>query len=46
MNAIQCIRDSLTTKKECPVCRAQTTDGQLKRNTVLSEVMEAYKVAR
>jgi E3 ubiquitin-protein ligase RAD18 len=42
----KCIRESLSVKAECPVCRAPTSDGLLKRNTMLSEVVEAYKVAR
>lgn len=41
-----CIRESLTVKPECPVCRTATSDGLLKRNTMLSEVVEAYKLAR
>ncbi|PVG00212.1 hypothetical protein CPB86DRAFT_729739, partial [Serendipita vermifera] len=41
-----CIRESLSVKAECPVCRTATSDGQLKRNTMLSEISEAYKKAR
>jgi E3 ubiquitin-protein ligase RAD18 len=42
----QCIRESLLVSPTCPVCRAAVSDGQLKRNTMLSEIVEAYKLAR
>lgn len=43
---IQCIRESLLVNPACPVCRATVSDGQLKKNTTLSEVIEAYRLAR
>jgi E3 ubiquitin-protein ligase RAD18 len=42
----QCIRESLLVNPTCPVCRAAISDGQLKRNTMLSEIVEAYKLSR
>lgn len=42
-----CIRESLTVAAgKCPVCQTTVTDGQLKRNTMLSEISEAYKQTR
>lgn len=42
----QCIRESLLVIPTCPICRAAVSDGQLKRNAMLSEIIEAYKLAR
>ncbi|KAG8867100.1 E3 ubiquitin-protein ligase rad18 [Serendipita sp. 405] len=42
-----CIRESLSVAAgKCPVCQTPISDGQLKRNTILAEVSEAYILAR
>jgi E3 ubiquitin-protein ligase RAD18 len=42
----QCIRSALCATPECPSCREKCTEGLLKRNTMLAEVVQAYNSAR
>lgn len=42
----QCIRNSMTLKQECPVCRKGANEGQLRPIVALEEIMESWKAAR
>jgi hypothetical protein len=43
---IQCIRNSMTSKQECPVCRKSANEGQIRPMVALEEVVESWKTAR
>ena len=43
---IQCIRNSMTSKQECPVCRKSANEGQIRPMVSLEEVVESWKAAR
>ncbi|KAF9793309.1 hypothetical protein BJ322DRAFT_997290 [Thelephora terrestris] len=41
-----CIRNSMTSKQECPVCRKSANEGQIRPMVALEEVIESWKAAR
>ena len=43
---IQCIRNSMAMKQECPICRKGTNEGQIRPMVGLEEVVESWKAAR
>lgn len=43
---VQCIRNSMTSKQECPVCRKSANEGQLRPIVALEEIIESWKAAR
>ena len=43
---VQCIRNSMTLKQECPVCRKSANEGQLRPIVALEEAIESWKAAR
>ena len=43
---VQCIRNFMTSKQECPVCRKNANEGQLRPVVVLEEIIESWKAAR
>ena len=43
---VQCIRNSMTLKQECPVCRKSANEGQLRPIVALEEIIESWKAAR
>lgn len=43
---VQCIRNSMTSKQECPVCRKSANEGQLRPIVALEEIVESWKAAR
>ncbi|KAK4687159.1 E3 ubiquitin-protein ligase RAD18, partial [Tremellales sp. Uapishka_1] len=44
----QCIRSSLDamTKKRCPVCDETTSEGKIRRNRALEEIVDAWELSR
>ncbi|KAJ9105191.1 hypothetical protein QFC20_004326 [Naganishia adeliensis] len=38
----RCIRDALQERKECPVCREEAREGQVRRNRVVEELVGAW----
>ena len=44
--SVQCIRNSMTSKQECPVCRKSANEGQIRPMVALEEVVESWKAAR
>lgn len=43
---VQCIRNSMTSKQECPVCRKSASEGQLRPIVALEDITESWKAAR
>ncbi|KAF9653854.1 hypothetical protein BDM02DRAFT_1100456 [Thelephora ganbajun] len=41
-----CIRNSMTSKQECPVCRKCANEGQIRPVAALEEIVESWKAAR
>jgi hypothetical protein len=43
---VQCIRNSMTLKQECPVCRKSANEGQIRPMIALEEAVDSWKAAR
>ena len=43
---VQCIRNSMASKQECPVCRKSANEGQIRPSVALEEIIESWKAAR
>jgi len=43
---VQCIRNSMASKQECPVCRKSANEGQIRPIVALEEITESWKAAR
>ena len=43
---VQCIRNSMASKQECPVCRKSANEGQIRPIVALEEIIESWKAAR
>ncbi|GJE87930.1 RING-finger-containing E3 ubiquitin ligase [Phanerochaete sordida] len=41
-----CIRDALATKPECPLCRGQISEVQIRKNPAMEDAVKAWNVAR
>ncbi|KAJ7702227.1 hypothetical protein B0H17DRAFT_1043261 [Mycena rosella] len=41
-----CIRENLSIKPHCPACRQNATEGNLRPNLVLEEIVSAWKLSR
>jgi hypothetical protein len=42
----QCIREALQERKECPICREEAREGQVRRNRVVEEVVGIWTGVR